>query len=96
MYPGRDFYLEQDLPPNEADLTAGLKLGVVLRALADGDKFLHDMAQARHPFPHHQPGGDRLPAAHPGRLHQGMPGAEPDDAGAASVQSIVQDLVHAP
>jgi MutS domain V len=45
MYPDRDFNLEQDLPPNEADLASDLELGVVLRTMADGDKFLFDMAR---------------------------------------------------
>jgi len=45
MYPDRDFYLGQDLPLNEADLTSDLELGVLLRAMADGDKFLADVAR---------------------------------------------------
>ena len=45
MYPDRDFDLEQDLPPNEAELSADLELGVLLRAMADGDKFLFDVAR---------------------------------------------------
>ncbi len=45
MYPGRDFYLGQDLPPNEADLTSDLELNVLLLAMADGDKFLFDVAR---------------------------------------------------
>ncbi len=44
MYPGRDFYLGQDLPPNEAGLTSDLELNVLLLAMADGDKFLFDVA----------------------------------------------------
>jgi len=45
MYPDRDFCLGQDLPPNEADLASDLELEVVLHAMADGDKFLFDMAR---------------------------------------------------
>jgi MutS domain V len=45
MYPDRDFDLEQDLPPNEADLSSDLELGVVLRVMAEGDKFLFDVAR---------------------------------------------------
>jgi hypothetical protein len=45
MYPDRDFHLDQDLPPNEAGLASDLELGVVLRAMADGDKFLFDVAR---------------------------------------------------
>ena len=46
MYPDRDFDLERDLPPNEADLSSDLELGILLRAMASGDKFL--LAVARH------------------------------------------------
>ena len=45
MYPDRDFDLERDLPPNEADLNSDLELDVLLRAMADGDKFLSDAAR---------------------------------------------------
>ena len=45
MYPDRDFDLEQDLPPNEADLSSDLELGTLLRAMASGDKFLLDVAR---------------------------------------------------
>ena len=45
MYPDRDFHLRQGLPPNEADLTSDLELAVILRAMADGDKFLFDVAR---------------------------------------------------
>jgi MutS domain V len=45
VYPDRDFELAQDLPPDEADLTSDLELGVVLRAMADGDKFLFGVAR---------------------------------------------------
>jgi hypothetical protein len=45
MYPDRDFDLDRDLPPNEADLSSDLELGVLLRAMAGGDKFLFDVAR---------------------------------------------------
>ena len=45
MYPDRDFHLGQGLPPNEADLTSDLELAVILRVMADGDKFLFDVAR---------------------------------------------------
>jgi len=45
MYPDRDFHLQKDLPPNEADLTSDLELNVLLLAMADGDKFLFDVAR---------------------------------------------------
>jgi MutS domain V len=45
MYPDRDFCLEQDLPPNKADLSSDLELGVVLRMMAGGDKFLFEVAR---------------------------------------------------
>ena len=45
MYPDRDFHLRQGLPPNEADLTSDLELAVILRVMADGDKFLFDVAR---------------------------------------------------
>ena len=45
MFPDRDFFLGQDLPPNEADLTSDLELGVILRAMAGEDKFLFDVAR---------------------------------------------------
>ena len=45
MYPDRDFYLGQELPPNEADLTADLELDIVLRAMAAGNKFLFGVAR---------------------------------------------------
>jgi MutS domain V len=45
MYPDRDFYLGQDLPPNEAALAADLELDVILRAMSGGDKFLFDVAR---------------------------------------------------
>ena len=45
MYPDRDFDLDRDLPPNEAELRGDLELGVLLRAMAGGDKFLLDVAR---------------------------------------------------
>jgi len=45
MYPDRDFDLDRDLPPNEPDLRADLELDVMLRAMADGDKFLYASAR---------------------------------------------------
>ncbi len=45
MYPDRDFDLERDLPPNEADLNSDLELDALLRAMAGGDKFLSDVAR---------------------------------------------------
>ncbi len=45
MYPDRDFNLGQDPAPNEADLTSDLELNVLLRAMANEDKFLFSMAR---------------------------------------------------
>jgi len=45
MYPDRDLRLGQDLPPNEADLTSDLELNVLLRAMANADKFLFSVAR---------------------------------------------------
>ena len=45
MYPDRDFDLDRDLPPNEPELRGDLELGVLLRAMAGGDKFLFDVAR---------------------------------------------------
>ena len=45
MYRDRDFDLDQDLPPNEAELSGDLELSVLLRAMADGDKFLFGVAR---------------------------------------------------
>lgn len=45
MYPDRDFRLQRELPPNEADLTSDLELNVLLGAMADGDKFLFGVAR---------------------------------------------------
>jgi hypothetical protein len=45
MYPDRDFDPERDLPPNEAELGSDLELDILLRAMADGDKFLFDVAR---------------------------------------------------
>jgi hypothetical protein len=45
MYPDRDLQLGQDLPPNEADLTSDLELNVLLRAMANEDKFLFSVVR---------------------------------------------------
>ena len=45
MYPDRDFDLNRDLPPNEAELSSDLELDILLPAMADGDKFLFDVAR---------------------------------------------------
>jgi MutS-like protein len=45
MYPDRDFDLERDLPPNEADLSSDLELDPLLQAMAGRDKFLLDVAR---------------------------------------------------
>jgi hypothetical protein len=45
MYPDRDFDLDRDLPPNEADLSSDLELGALLQAMASGDKFLFNVAR---------------------------------------------------
>jgi MutS domain V len=45
LYPDRDFDLEHDLPPNEADLSSDLELDPLLLAMAGGDKFLLDVAR---------------------------------------------------
>ena len=45
MYPDRDFGPDRDLPPNEAELSGDLELGVLLRAMAGRDKFLFDVAR---------------------------------------------------
>jgi hypothetical protein len=45
LYPDRDFDLDRDLPPNEADLSSDLELDPLLQAMAGGDKFLLDVAR---------------------------------------------------
>jgi hypothetical protein len=45
MYPDRDFDHGRDLPANEPDLAADLELDMLLDAMADGDKFLLDIAR---------------------------------------------------
>ena len=45
MYPDRDLQLGQDLPPNEADLTSDLELNVLMRAMANEDKFLFSVVR---------------------------------------------------
>jgi DNA mismatch repair ATPase MutS len=44
LYPGQDFDVTAELPPNSADLIKDLELGTVLGAMAGGDKFLLDVA----------------------------------------------------
>lgn len=46
MYSDRDFDLEQNAPWNGPDLIQDLQLGPVLSAMADGDEFLHRVAQS--------------------------------------------------
>ena len=41
----RDFDFGADLPPGHDDLDKDLELGVLLRAMAAGDKFLHEVAE---------------------------------------------------
>jgi len=45
MYPDRDFDPDRHLPPNEAELSGDLELGILLRAMAGRDKFLFDVAR---------------------------------------------------
>ena len=45
MYPDRDFDPDRHLPPNEAELSGDLELGILLRAMASGDKFLFRVAR---------------------------------------------------
>jgi MutS domain V len=45
MHPDRDFSLQRALPPNEADLAKDLELGVLLRVMSGGDKFLLAVAK---------------------------------------------------
>jgi hypothetical protein len=45
MHPGQDFDLTGDLPPNAAILSQDLELGTLLLAMADGDTFVHEMAE---------------------------------------------------
>jgi len=42
LYPDRDFDFGAPLPPGHEDLVSDLELGIVLQAMADGDKFLHE------------------------------------------------------
>jgi DNA mismatch repair ATPase MutS len=46
MYRDRDLDLQQALRWNEQPLTQDLELGTLLHAMADGDKFLYDVARA--------------------------------------------------
>jgi hypothetical protein len=45
MYADRDFDPDAALPVNEPDLAADLELGTLLGAMADGDKFLYEIAR---------------------------------------------------
>ena len=45
MYPDRDFDPERELPANEPELSGDLELGILLRAMAAGDKFLYEVAR---------------------------------------------------
>ena len=45
MHPDRDFDLQRDLPPNEADLAKDLELDLLLRIMAGGDQFLLTVAR---------------------------------------------------
>jgi len=45
MYPDRDFDPKQKLPPNEAALLQDLELNTLFEAMAQGDKFLFDVAR---------------------------------------------------
>ena len=44
LYPDQDFDVTAELPPGSEDLIKDLELGTVLGAMADGDKFLLDIA----------------------------------------------------
>lgn len=45
MYRDRDFDMQQELPPNESDLTQDLGLNTLLNAMALGDTFIFDVAR---------------------------------------------------
>jgi len=45
LYPNRDFDPQQPLPWNESDLIQDLELNVILNSMAQGDKFLYDIAR---------------------------------------------------
>ena len=45
MYADRDFDPDAALPVNEPDLAADLELGILLDAMADGDRFLYEVAR---------------------------------------------------
>jgi MutS domain V len=45
MYSDRDFDPGRELPASEPDLAADLEIGTLLDAMADGDKFLFDIAR---------------------------------------------------
>ena len=44
LYPDRDFDWAAGPPPGHEDLTQDLELGTLLEAMADGDKFLHEVS----------------------------------------------------
>lgn len=46
LYADRDFGAVEALPEHDTDLSADLELGVLLRAMAGGDQYLHDIADA--------------------------------------------------
>ena len=45
MHAGRDFNPDVELPPNEPELAADFELGVLLEAMAAGDKFFYEIAR---------------------------------------------------
>lgn len=45
LYPDRDFDPQQPLPWNESDLVQDLELNVVFNAMAQGDKFIYEVAR---------------------------------------------------
>lgn len=45
MYKNRDFDLQQPFPPNEQALTQDLELTILFNAMANGDKFLFEVAK---------------------------------------------------
>jgi hypothetical protein len=51
MHPGRDLDREQPLPPHHPDLVQDLGLGVVLEAMAAGDRLVWDVAERALAFP---------------------------------------------
>jgi hypothetical protein len=45
IYPDRDFDTERELPATEPDLNSDLELDILLQAMAEGDKFLFEVAR---------------------------------------------------